>query len=144
MLGLVVAPLANAAGPSKRLLPPRTSTPMDMPDGMPCCPDMPAKPDCAKDCPLMAVCAGTGFSTPTGRMWDLGDVKRHFTIRHLHPNRLWCRRHRRASILSAADQKSPFARINAPLEIKTLAVGAHGARSLKSCFLIAISGALSV
>jgi hypothetical protein len=32
-----------------------------MPEGMPCCPDTPAKPDCMKDCPFVAVCAGMAF-----------------------------------------------------------------------------------
>ena len=65
VLGLVVAPLANAAVALEKAATAAHADAMDMPDGMPCCPDMPAKPDCAKDCPLMAVCAGTGFSTPT-------------------------------------------------------------------------------
>ena len=29
--------------------------------GMPCCPDDTAKPDCAKDCPLMALCMAKMF-----------------------------------------------------------------------------------
>jgi hypothetical protein len=29
---------------------------MEMPTGMPCCPDDSAVPDCGKDCPLMALC----------------------------------------------------------------------------------------
>ena len=42
-----------------------------MPDGMPCCPDTQQKPDCGKECPFMAICAGmvvppigTTFSVP--------------------------------------------------------------------------------
>jgi hypothetical protein len=31
---------------------------MQIPDGMPCCPDTQQKPECGKDCPFMAVCAG--------------------------------------------------------------------------------------
>ena len=34
---------------------------MDMPDGMPCCPDTQQKPDCAKTCPFMAACSGIVF-----------------------------------------------------------------------------------
>jgi hypothetical protein len=38
---------------------------MAMPADMPCCPDK--VPDCAKDCPLMALClAGTVLSLPSG------------------------------------------------------------------------------
>src|SRR5690242_12241696 len=29
---------------------------MAIPDGMPCCPHEQQKPDCGKDCPLMAMC----------------------------------------------------------------------------------------
>jgi hypothetical protein len=44
-----------------------------MPDGMPCCPESQQKPDCAKDCPFMALCAvqllsgipnGAGIAAP--------------------------------------------------------------------------------
>jgi hypothetical protein len=36
-------------------------TSMDMPEGMPCCPDPQKNSDCAKDCPFMALCAGMVF-----------------------------------------------------------------------------------
>ena len=36
---------------------------MTMPDGMPCCPHEQQKPDCGKDCPLMAMCTAPLYST---------------------------------------------------------------------------------
>jgi hypothetical protein len=35
-----------------------------MPAGMPCCPGKPTLPDCGKDCPFMALCAGMALSGP--------------------------------------------------------------------------------
>jgi hypothetical protein len=35
-----------------------------MPAGMPCCPGKPVLPDCGKDCPFMALCAGMALSGP--------------------------------------------------------------------------------
>jgi hypothetical protein len=45
--------------------------PPHMPEGMPCCPDTQKAPDCAKDCPFLAVCSGSYFppltsATPIG------------------------------------------------------------------------------
>jgi hypothetical protein len=37
---------------------------MEMPEGMPCCPGKPTLPDCGKDCPFMALCAGMALSGP--------------------------------------------------------------------------------
>jgi hypothetical protein len=67
-LGLVLAPLATpvAAMSMEMAAAGVESSSMDMPEGMPCCPDQPAKPDCAKDCPFMAVCAGTVFPAMSG------------------------------------------------------------------------------
>jgi len=45
---------------------PAATMPIDMPEGMPCCPETQKKPDCAKDCPFMAVCAGTIVSLTAG------------------------------------------------------------------------------
>jgi hypothetical protein len=39
---------------------------MDMPEGMPCCPDDQKKPACGKDCPFMALCAGMAFPPIAG------------------------------------------------------------------------------
>jgi hypothetical protein len=39
---------------------------MDMPEGMPCCPDAQKKPDCGKDCPFMVLCAGMAFPPDAG------------------------------------------------------------------------------
>ena len=61
VLGLILAPLANPVAAMEAAAAAHAES-MDMPDGMPCCPDIPAKPDCAKDCAFMAACAGTGFS----------------------------------------------------------------------------------
>ena len=69
-LGLVLAPLANPANVlavSMEMAATSIETAsMDMPEGMPCCPE-PAKPDCAKDCPFMAaVCSGIAFPPIAG------------------------------------------------------------------------------
>ena len=67
-LGLALAPFA--APVSAMAVPMETAAaqdqngPMDMPEGMPCCPET-QKPDCAKDCPFMAVCTGSLFA-PVG------------------------------------------------------------------------------
>lgn len=61
-LGLALAPFAppaSAMAVSTAMAAAQVETTMDMPEGMPCCPDQPAKPDCMKDCPFMAVCAST-------------------------------------------------------------------------------------
>jgi hypothetical protein len=39
---------------------------MDMPEGMPCCPDAQKEPDCGKNCPFMALCAGMAFPPIAG------------------------------------------------------------------------------
>jgi hypothetical protein len=65
-LALVLAPLTAPAAAMEMTSASIESGAMDMPDGMPCCPDQPAKPDCAKDCPFMAVCAGTVFPVMSG------------------------------------------------------------------------------
>jgi len=68
-LGLVLAPLATPAAPmavSMELAATSIQTAsMAMPEGMPCCPE-PAKPDCAKDCPFMAICSGITFPPIAG------------------------------------------------------------------------------
>ena len=63
MLGLVLGPMAapTMAMPMSMDMAVSSATDMDMSDGMPCCPDSPAKLDCAKVCPFMAVCAGLVF-----------------------------------------------------------------------------------
>ena len=78
LLGLVLAPLtppASAMAVSMDMAAAGDESKSNMPEGMPCCPDQPAKPDCAKDCPFIAVCAGTmvpvmsggaGLSVPLG------------------------------------------------------------------------------
>lgn len=62
-LGLVFAPLtapvATSAVSMEMTAAEAESDLTAMPEGMPCCPDRPAKPDCPKDCPLTAVCATT-------------------------------------------------------------------------------------
>ena len=58
IVGLVVAPLA-APGAASAMA--RAST-AAMADDMPCCPhEKPAMPDCAKACPLMAICLAKCF-----------------------------------------------------------------------------------
>jgi hypothetical protein len=37
------------------------AAPMDMPEGMPCCPETEKLPGCAKDCPFLALCSGLLF-----------------------------------------------------------------------------------
>jgi hypothetical protein len=68
MLGLVLGPMAapTMATPMSMDMATSAASDMDMSDGMPCCPGQPAKPDCAKDCPFMAVCAGTVFPAMSG------------------------------------------------------------------------------
>ena len=58
-LGLLLAPLASptAAMAASTEMTAEHQASMDMPDGMPCCPETQKKPGCA-DCPLMALCAG--------------------------------------------------------------------------------------
>ena len=68
-LGLTLVPLATPA--AAMVMPMEIAagvetTSMDMPDGMPCCPETQRKPDCAKNCPFMAVCAGMAFPAVTG------------------------------------------------------------------------------
>jgi hypothetical protein len=62
-LGLILAPLAAPAVGSQSDMAASSfeNASVDMPDGMPCCPDLEKKPTCAKDCPFMAVCAGSAF-----------------------------------------------------------------------------------
>src|SRR5215212_10437972 len=58
IMGLVVAPLAAPTAASAMA---RAST-AAMADDMPCCPhEKPAMPDCAKACPLMAICLAKCF-----------------------------------------------------------------------------------
>src|SRR6187455_1620100 len=67
-LGLILAPLTmpSALAASTELAVAKIEmASTDMPEGMPCCPDEPARSDC-KDCPLMAVCSGTPFPTIGG------------------------------------------------------------------------------
>jgi hypothetical protein len=77
LLGLVGAPLArpamamnmpaamHAAMSDDAAMP--ADAAMAMPADMPCCPDKAPVPDCAKDCPLMALClAGTVLSLSSG------------------------------------------------------------------------------
>jgi len=58
LLGLVVAPLARPtmAMPSGMMSMAGDHAAMDIPADMPCCPDKAPVSDCAKDCPLMALC----------------------------------------------------------------------------------------
>jgi len=63
MLGLVLGPMA---APMPTDVAASAVADMTMSDGMPCCPDSPAKSDCAKVCPFMAVCAGLIFSGTAG------------------------------------------------------------------------------
>jgi hypothetical protein len=58
IMGLVVAPLA-APMPAAAMA---RASPAAMADDMPCCPhENPAMPDCAKACPLMAICLAKCF-----------------------------------------------------------------------------------
>jgi hypothetical protein len=63
-LGLVLGPMAapTMALPASMGTAAPATTDMNMSEAMPCCPDTPAKSDCAKVCPFMAVCAGLIFS----------------------------------------------------------------------------------
>jgi hypothetical protein len=74
-LGLILAPLATSAAAMTSMdvaAAASEAASMDMPGGMPCCPESQKKPDCAKDCASMAMCAvkllsgmaGTGIATP--------------------------------------------------------------------------------
>jgi hypothetical protein len=67
-LGLALAPLATpaVAMPMPMDMAASAAPDMDMSDSTPCCPDEPAKPDCAKVCPFMAVCGGITFSVMPG------------------------------------------------------------------------------
>ena len=68
-LGLVLAPVAMPATLAASIESAAAKIEMaagGMPDGMPCCPDDPAKPDRAKDCPFMAVCSGMPFPIAGG------------------------------------------------------------------------------
>jgi hypothetical protein len=63
-LGLTLVPLATpaaVAAPMEMAAVSVEGASMDMPEGMPCCPDTQKKPDCGKDCPFMALCAGMAF-----------------------------------------------------------------------------------
>lgn len=62
LIGLVFAPIAPSLASSAMAMP-MTS---EMPDGMSCCPDdLPAIPDCSKDCPFAVVCTAAFVSAPT-------------------------------------------------------------------------------
>jgi hypothetical protein len=73
LVGLILGPLARPAMATNMGSPPAAM--MDGHAGMvmdhaamgemPCCPDEAPKSDCAKDCPLMALCASTGVQFPT-------------------------------------------------------------------------------
>jgi hypothetical protein len=60
LLGLLLSPLARPVMASQGDLVAHAE--IDMAD-MPCCPDGAAKPDCAKDCPLMALCMAKAFES---------------------------------------------------------------------------------
>jgi len=60
-LGPMVTPAAAMAAPIEMTTAGAQSTSLDMPEGMPCCPDQPVSTDCAKDCPFVAVCSGMAF-----------------------------------------------------------------------------------
>jgi hypothetical protein len=68
VLGLVLGPTAAPimAMPMSMDMAASATADMDMSDGMPCCPDVPANSDCAKVCPFMTVCAGLIFSGVPG------------------------------------------------------------------------------
>ena len=57
LLGLVLGPMAAPTMGMSMDMAASAMTDVDMSDAMPCCPDSPAKSDCAKVCPFMAVCA---------------------------------------------------------------------------------------
>ena len=66
LLGLILSPVARPAMATDAPTPIQADSAapaaMDMAD-MPCCPDKASKPDCAKDCPLMALCMGKTLGT---------------------------------------------------------------------------------
>jgi hypothetical protein len=69
VLGLIAGPFAlrvPPAGPDQIVAAAINGDSADMPDGMPCCPETHKKADCAKDCPFMAVCAGTVLPPANG------------------------------------------------------------------------------
>ena len=53
VVGLILTPIARPA----MALAQDMHAAMVMPADMPCCPDQVPMPDCAKDCPFMAMCA---------------------------------------------------------------------------------------
>jgi hypothetical protein len=61
LLGLVLGPMVAPAMAMPADMAASAVIDMKVSDGMPCCPDSPAKPDCQKVCPFMAVCAGLVF-----------------------------------------------------------------------------------
>jgi hypothetical protein len=61
MLGPMAAPTMAMSTDMAASAVTDVKTDMKMSDGMPCCPDSPAKSDCQKVCPFMAVCAGLVF-----------------------------------------------------------------------------------
>ncbi len=62
LVGLVSAPVAPSIASAAMAMP----VTAEMPDGMSCCPDdQPAIPDCAKDCPFVAVCTAVLVSATT-------------------------------------------------------------------------------
>jgi len=69
-LGLVLAPIAMPAaamsGSIEMAVAHVHDSATDMRDDMPCCPQSQKVPDCAKDCPSMALCAGMAFPIVTG------------------------------------------------------------------------------
>ena len=77
-LGLALGPMVNPtitmAAPMEMAAVSTESAPVEMAEGMPCCPDQPAKPDCAKNCPFMAVCSGTAFPTTSGAATPLAPI----------------------------------------------------------------------
>lgn len=74
VMGLLVAPIARSASavPSAPTAAAVEDATASMPEGMPCCPDETPASDCAKNCPLLAICmspcmqsfAATGLSIP--------------------------------------------------------------------------------
>jgi hypothetical protein len=88
MLGIIVGPMSIGAADSVMA----ASEPvamdgmsgMDMPDGMPCCPDeTPAKPDCGKACPLAVLCTTAIVGqVATSHSWSLnvGWVAHRFLV----------------------------------------------------------------
>jgi hypothetical protein len=68
-LGLTLAPLATPVAMAASMEMAAVSVEvasMDMPEGMPCCPDAQKEPDCGKNCPFMALCAGMAFPPIAG------------------------------------------------------------------------------